>query len=240
MEKYFKWIVILISLILLFLIYALNLNYKNDEIFLLGFYVHDIKNLLIGLIIGLFFSILLTIETIRNYLLDTISNFLTHSSYIRRLDKQELLKLQNEITETIHGMDIVTNKESLFNSIKRFDKILTIPHKSIVNESWVLTNMDKGQVLIARTQNYRIHKLTNIDSNSKDNKNNFFNLKFRYSIKTEEEDLSIITENFIMDIQVEGATIHSINKDNIENYEIENGNMEKGFNPEKKKKNMFD
>ena len=54
MEKYFKWIVILISLILLFLIYALNLNYKNDEIFLLGFYVHDIKNLLIGLIIGLF------------------------------------------------------------------------------------------------------------------------------------------------------------------------------------------
>ena len=70
MEKYFKWIVILISLILLFLIYALNLNYKNDEIFLLGFYVHDIKNLLIGLIIGLFFSILLTIETIRNYLLD--------------------------------------------------------------------------------------------------------------------------------------------------------------------------
>ena len=82
MEKYFKWIVILISLILLFLIYALNLNYKNDEIFLLGFYVHDIKNLLIGLIIGLFFSILLTIETIRNYLLDTISNFLTHSSYI--------------------------------------------------------------------------------------------------------------------------------------------------------------
>ena len=95
MEKYFKWIVILISLIFLFLIYALNLNYKNDEIFLLGFYVHDIKNLLIGLIIGLFFSILLTIETIRNYLLDTISNFLTHSSYIRRLDKQELLKLQN-------------------------------------------------------------------------------------------------------------------------------------------------
>ena len=234
MEKHFKWIVILISLILLFLIYALNLNYKNDEIFLLGFYVHDIKNLLIGLIIGLFFSILLTIETIRNYLLDTISNFLTHSSYIRRSDKQELLKLQNEITETIHGMDIVTNKESLFNSIKRFDKILTIPHKSIVNESWVLTNMDKGQVLIARTQNYRIHKLTNIDSNSQDNKNNFFNLKFRYSIKTEEEYLSIITENFIMDIQVEGATIHSINKDNIENYEIENGNMEKGFNPEKK------
>ena len=59
-------------------------------------------------------------------------------------------------------------------------------------------------------------------------------MKFRYSIKTEEEDLSIITENFIMDIQVEGATIHSINKDNIENYEIENGNMETGFNPEKK------
>lgn len=234
MEKHFKLIIILISLVLLFLVSALNSNYKDNEIFLLGFYVSDIKNLIVGLIIGLFFSLLLAIETIRNYLLDTISNFLTHKSYIKRLGRNELLKLKDEIIETMHGIDIITNKESLFNSIKKFDEILTIPHKSIVNESWILTNIDDDKVLITRTQNYRIHKLTSIDLKDKKNKNDFFNLKFRYSIKTEETDLNIITDNFIMDIQIEGETLHSINKNNLDSYQIENGDIEKGFNPEKK------
>ncbi|RXJ78835.1 hypothetical protein CRV03_02050 [Arcobacter sp. F155] len=224
-------VTILAALIILFIIGELN-KYSESHQIIFGLLVSDIKNLLIGIDVGLFFSLLFTIKMVRNYILNSISNFMAHKSYIKRLDKKELITLKDEITEAIHGVDIVSNQESLFNSIKKLDNILTIPHKSIVNENWILSNYtsDNKYIVISRTQNFRIHKLIQIKK--KDKENDFYNFQFRYSIKIDESDLEKMLDNFILNIQVEGQDLHSINKDNIKTYKLENGKFDNAYNKE--------
>ncbi|MDN5051581.1 hypothetical protein [Aliarcobacter butzleri] len=201
----------IIAIALIFCLNYLNsLNAENDFLFW-SISISDIKNLIIGIIVGLLFSLILTIKTIRNFLLSSISSFMTDKTYLKKLSDKEKLELKNDLTEIIHGVDIVSNKESLFNSIKRIDTILSIPHKSIVNEYWDIKNHAQNKLLITRTQNYRIHSLKrNVDKK--------FKFNFRYSIKATLSELDDIKENFSMFIEVEGEEIYNLNKDNIEEY----------------------
>lgn len=217
------------STILIWIYIAYLNTYADDQVkLILGLNVSDVKNICLGILVGLFFSFLFTIKYIRNLLLGSISNFLTHKSYIQKLNPKELKSLQNEITKMKHGVDIVTNKESLFHSIQKLDEILTVPHKSVVNEKWVIKNHGNNKLLITRTQNYRIHTLKTATKQS-------FNLKFRYSIQAKVEELSDIMDNFNMLIELEGSEIFNITKDNIQEYEnkaIDNTSIEQAHNPQ--------
>jgi hypothetical protein len=224
-------VTVLLALVILFIIGQLNQYGENTNV-IAGLQINDIKNILIGIDVGLFFSLLFTVKMVRNYILNSISNFMAHKSYIKRLDKKELLTLKDEITESIHGVDIVSNQESLFNSVKQLDEILTTPHKSVVNENWVLSDFEnnKEYIVMSRTQNFRIHKLNQLGQ--EDVKEEYYNFRLRYSIKVCEEDLETMLDNFILNIDVEGQEIHSINKDNINTYKLENGEIDKGHNKE--------
>ncbi len=75
----------------------------------------DLKSVLIGIFIGLFFSFLLTIKEIRSYLLKSISNFMSNDAYLEKLSDDEVIKIKDKIANRINSVDVVSNKESLFN-----------------------------------------------------------------------------------------------------------------------------
>jgi hypothetical protein len=86
---------------------------------------------------------------------------MTDNSYIDRLNIEEVKKLKGKIANKIHGADIVSNNESLFNYFERLDRFLSIPHKSIVDEKWVYEKISNNEHFfkLTRIQDFRVHTL---------------------------------------------------------------------------------
>lgn len=176
MNQFFKsifTITILLMIISLFGLYVIN-----NELDTTKPWVADFKSILTGTFVGLFFSFLLSIQSIREYLLKSISHFMSDSSYISKLKPEEKEELKNNIIKEIHGEDIVTNKESLFNYLSTLDVFLIKPHKSILNDTYNYSYHDINLDIlkIQRIQNYRIHTL-NVS------KHNTFKFIFKYRSK---------------------------------------------------------
>lgn len=179
---------------------------KLEKELLYELYLNDIKNISFGLLVGLFFSFLLAINEIRGFILKSVSSFMTGKSYLSKLSHSELRETINSAyTHLSGGIDIATNKESLFNYIKTLDIYLTKPHKSIVNESLVyeIFNKDKKLFLAERTQEFRIHTL---DINEYDT----FDIIYRYYGVVEKENLEDFKDNHSIKIVVEDKEILNI------------------------------
>lgn len=151
-----KKLSILISLMICYILVDIG-NYFND---ISNFYI-DIRNLLVAILVGILFSFLFTIQSIREFILKSVSNFMTDNSYIKKLSPNELKKLKDNVIKQIHGVDIVSNKESLFNHLESLDRFHSTPHKSIVNEKWIFDNIDDKPNFfkLTRIQDFRIHTL---------------------------------------------------------------------------------
>lgn len=166
----------------------------------------DLRNLLLAILVGLLFSFLLTIQSIREFLLKSISNYMTDNSYIKKLSKSELRKLKEDVMNEMHGTDIVSNKESLFNHLEKLDQFHSIPHKSIVNEKWIFENYFENMFKLIRIQDYRIHSL-NHGSDSD------FDLKIRSTVTTSSEAIQKLLESIKIVIKINAKK--PINIENI-------------------------
>lgn len=208
MNRFFKSILtitLLLMLITLLILYVINIKLDNNEI-----WVTDLKSILTGTFVGLLFSFLLSIQSIREYLLKSISHFMSDSSYISKLKPEEKVELKNKIIQEIHGEDIVTNKESFFNYLSNLDCFLINPHKSILNDTYNYSyhNKEKNILKIQRIQNYRIHTL-NV------NNHNTFKFIFKYKSNfTERLSLEDFKKSFFIKLIV--------NEDKEEKIDINN------------------
>lgn len=167
-----KYITIAISFGLVYALVDIGDYFNDHEAFFT-----DLRNVMIALLTGLIFSFLLTIQTIREFLLKSIANYMTDNSYIKKLSSFELKKLKENVMNEIHGTDIVSNKESLFNHLEKLDRFHSIPHKSIVNEKWIFENHSTDMFKLIRIQDYRIHSLNH-------GFHSHFDLKIRSTVTT--------------------------------------------------------
>lgn len=123
--------------------------------------ISDVKNFFIACIVGLVFSLLLSLNWIRDELLTIFSRFISSSGYIDKLTFEEKKKLKEDITKRLHTADIVSNKESLFNFLEKFDIFLSKPHQSITVQNFIFRNLPgRDDLFIShREDDYRIHTL---------------------------------------------------------------------------------
>jgi len=185
-----KYITFSITVGLVYVLVDIGDYFNNHE----AFYT-DIRNVIIALLTGLFFSFLLTIQTIREFLLKSIANYMTDNSYIKKLSPFEQKKLKENVMNEIHGTDIVSNKESLFNHLEKLDRFHSIPHKSIVNEKWIFENHSIGMFKLIRIQDYRIHSL-NHGFHSQ------FDLKIRSTVTTSPSAIKELLESIRIVIKI--------------------------------------
>lgn len=207
-----KYVTSFVSIALVYVLVDIG-DYCNN---LDNFYT-DLRNIILAILVGLLFSFLLTIQTIREFLLKSISNYMTDNSYIKKLSKSELKKLKEDVMNEMHGTDIVSNKESLFNHLEKLDQFHSIPHKSIVNEKWIFENHLENMFKLIRVQDYRIHSL-NHGSDSD------FDLKIRSTVTTSSEAIQKLLESIKIVIKINAK--QPINIENIL-LNVDNDKLEK-------------
>jgi len=205
-------------------------------------YLSDLKNICFGIIVGLIFSFLLSINEIRSFLIKSISNFMSDGTYLSKLNKKELIETINLAYSNLNGgLDISSNKESLFNYLKRLDEYLITPHKSIVSESLTYNyfSENKNLFLAERTQDFRIHTLDLKEYNK-------FDIIYRYYGIVEENVLKDFKLNHSVVIYVDGKDIINLKnllEDNdsltINDYNEDTGEYNLYFHKEIKLENEF-
>jgi hypothetical protein len=160
-----KWISIIFSLFLVLLMDKIGDYTHNTNVL-----YQDIRNIIGAVLVGIFFSFLLSLKSIRIFLLKSVSSFMSDDSYIDRLDLKEIKRIKGKIANRLHGTDIVSNNESLYNYLEKLDDFHSIPHKSIVDEKWIFEEIDNSDELfkLTRIQDFRVHKLKNIDGTTFD------------------------------------------------------------------------
>lgn len=167
----------------------------------------DIKNILYGVFVGLIFSFLLSLQNIREFILKSVSNFMTDDGYLSKLEKQELERLKDKVFSVLHGVDLVSNEQSLFHYVKKLDQFLSTPHKSIVNEFWSIDywKEDPNLFLTKRIQEYRVHSLDLANHNK-------FDVVYKYSLNVHDEThLPALQDHFNLVLEANG-----------ERYEVKN------------------
>lgn len=182
-------------------------------------FIVDFKNILIGIFVGLLFSFLFSIQTIREFLLKSVSNYMSEDGYLQKLGKEELERLKDKVFSVLHGVDLGSNEQSLFHYIKKLDQFLSTPHKSIVNEYWSISYFDENKdfFLTSRVQEYRVHTLDL-------HKHHKFDIVYKYSLNVHnEENLQKLKDNFKLVIEAnnEKFEVNNLN-DQIDNMTIKN------------------
>lgn len=183
-----------------------SINSLNEEVKSYSksvMYLSDLKNICFGIMVGLIFSFLLSINEIRSFLIKSISNFMSDGTYLSKLNKKELIDTINLAYSNLNGgLDISSNKESLFNYLKRLDEYLITPHKSIVSESLTYNyfNGNENLFLAERTQDFRIHTLDLKEYNK-------FDIIYRYYGIVEKDNLENFKSNHSVVISVDGKDI---------------------------------
>lgn len=196
-----KWLSIISVLFLILLLDKLAEYGTHTDIL-----IQDLRNLIIGILLGIIFSFLLSIKSIRTFLLKSISHFMSDDSYIDRLDMDEVQRIRKKIINRLHRTDIVSNKESLFNHLEKLDKFLSIPHKSIVDEKWIFEEVSSYPTLfkLTRIQDYRVHTLDYLNHSS-------FKILVRNNTIFEDQSLiNFIESNFKITIKVDSKIIKII------------------------------
>ena len=170
----------------------------------------DVKNILGNTFVGLFFSFLISIKDIRGFLLKSASQFLTDDSYLDKLDKNELTELNIKTINKIHGIDLASDKESLFNHFKKLNVFLTLPYREMLNENHIYEYYGDGKKLfiVRRIQSFRVHALDL-------EKHNTYKIINGYSYKIESDDhLESIKGCCDICVKVEGKEIFNSKNDN--------------------------
>lgn len=196
-------------------------------------FLNDLKNICFGIIVGLFFSFLLTIDSIRSFIIKSIANFMSDGTYLSKLNKNELVETINSAYSQLNGgVDLASNKESLFNYIKSLDQYLITPHKSTVSESLNYNIFNNKNLFLAeRIQDFRIHTLNTKDYNK-------FDIIYRYYGVVEESELDIFRKNHSIEIFVNDKEIISLKElpcENSSNNELK----ENKYNPETKEYKIY-
>lgn len=211
--KIIKYITIIVAFALIYVLVDIGDYFNNRENF-----ITDLRNVIIAILTGLIFSFLLTIQSIREFLLKSIANYMTDNSYIKKLSQAELKKLKENVMNEIHGTDIVSNKESLFNYLEKLDRFHIVPHKSIVNEKWIFENFSNDKFKLIRVQDYRIHSL-NHGSHS------HFDLKIRSTVTTSSSAIKDLLESIRIVIKVDAEIpivieniLEKVEKEDLENF----------------------
>lgn len=191
-----------------------------QEITQKGLLLADVKNILIGIFVGLAFSFLFSIQTIREFILKSVSNYMADDGYLQKLGKKELERLKDKVFSVMHGVDLVSNEQSLFHYIKKLDQFLSTPHKSIVNEYWSISYFgdNKDFFRTKRVQEYRVHTLDL-------QKHNKFDVIYKYSLNVHnEENLQKLKDNFTLVIEAnnEKFTVENLNDTSNNNMVITN------------------
>lgn len=199
--KYIKLITFVTAIATIFL-----LIYLGDYINKPNVLINDIRTFILSILVGLVFSFLLTIKEIREFLLKSASIFMTDGTYLKKLSSSELKNLKESVMNEIHGTDIVSNKESLFNHLQMLDKHHSIPHKSIVNEKWIFENFEEDIFKLIRVQDYRIHTLDR-ESHSK------YNLQVSSILNTSQATLSKLLNSIKIKIKISSEEEFEINVD---------------------------
>lgn len=191
--KYIKWISIITALLLVLIMDKLG-NYTNNH----NIFFQDLRNLAGAILVGMLFSFLLSIKSIRTFLLKSISHFMSDDSYIDRLDINEVKRIKGKIANRIHGTDLVSNKESLFNHFEKLDKFLSIPHKSIVDEKWIYEEIeDKPEYFkLTRVQDFRVHTLDSLNHSN-------FDIIIKNQVRAQETFLEELQQNFKIKIIID-------------------------------------
>lgn len=180
-----------------------SLNNEINSYSKKNMYLNDLKNICFGVIVGLIFSFLLSINEIRSFLIKSISNFMSDGTYLSKLNKKELIDTINLSYSHLNGgVDISSNKESLFNYLKKLDEYLITPHKSIVSESLTYEYFDKEKKLFLaeRIQDFRIHTLDI-------NEYNKFDIIYRYYGIVGRNELDKFKDNHSVKIYINGKEI---------------------------------
>jgi hypothetical protein len=128
---------------------------------LLNTVINDVKNILIAIMTGLIFSFLLSLSWTKRELLAAFSKFIASYDYIDKLTDTEKKTLKDQITRRLHNTDIVSNKESLFNFLEKFDVFLSKPHQSVTTQTFIFKETDgrKDLLTLRREDDYRVHTL---------------------------------------------------------------------------------
>lgn len=180
-----------------------SLNNEINSYSKKNMYLNDLKNICFGVIVGFIFSFLLSINEIRSFLIKSISNFMSDGTYLSKLNKKELIDTINLSYSHLNGgVDISSNKESLFNYLKKLDEYLITPHKSIVSESLTYEYFDKEKKLFLaeRIQDFRIHTLDIKEYNK-------FDIIYRYYGIVAKNELNKFKDNHSVKIYINGKEI---------------------------------
>ncbi|RYA23919.1 hypothetical protein CRU96_05790 [Malaciobacter halophilus] len=159
----------------------------------------DIKSIISNILVGLFFSFLVAIKGIRDYILNSVASFMGQEEYLKKLNPNELERIRDKAYNIKYNIDMTSNQESLFNHLKKLDEHLTLPHKSTVNEQWVINTIkdEPDFYQTKRIQDYRIHTLDKEESN-------VFQIIYKNSAKIKKDHVSIFEDNFNLEIYIEG------------------------------------
>lgn len=203
--EYIKYISIAVAILIVYALIDIG-DYFGSSSTLLA----DLRNMLIAILVGLLFSFLLTVKSLREYILKSISNFMTDNSYIKKLGTKELKELRENVMKAIHGVDIVSNGESLYNHLAQLDRFHSTPHKSIVNEKWIFGKSEHDNMFeLVRIQDYRIHTLDR-DTHKE------FELVVKSQLHASVEDKDKVIDSIKIIISVNGASPVTIDKDSEE------------------------
>lgn len=211
------------------------INEKINEIKLKIIYLNDMKSIFFGIVVGLIFSFLLTIDSIRSFIIKSIANFMSDGTYLSKLNKNELVDTINSAYSQLNGgVDLASNKESLFNYIKSLDQYLITPHKSTVSESlnYKIFDIDKKLFLAERIQDFRVHTLNTKDYNK-------FDIIYRYYGVVEECNLKEFRDNHSIEIFVNDKPIISLKKLPSEDDGINNELKENSYNNDTKEYKIY-
>lgn len=202
--KYIKWISIITVLVLVLIMDKLGDYTNNNNVFF-----QDLRNLAGAILVGMLFSFLLSIKSIRTFLLKSISHFMSDDSYIDKLDISEVKRIKGKIANRIHGTDLVTNNESLFNHFEKLDKFLSIPHKSIVDEKWIYEEIPNNTNFfkLTRVQDFRVHTLDSLNHST-------FDIIIKNHVHADENLLEELKQNFKIKIIVDSDEAINIDHNN--------------------------
>lgn len=212
----FEWILILLLILVVIniLLNGFNVKFPNNSQLFADF-IMDIKGILIGTIVGLIFSMILAISSIKAYLLQSAANFMAGDEYLKKLSPNVLKSLRNKVYNIIYDIDMTSNEQSLFNYIKQIeDKLINTPHKSSTDELLVYKFFTDDEKIfkVKRTQNFRIHTL-NLKEHNKFPLNTQMITNLPDSITSD-----LFKEHFKFVLKINNKLIHSINtKDEFEN-----------------------
>lgn len=160
----------------------------------------DIKSIFLNIIVGLFFSFLIAIKSIRSYIVGSVASFMGEEEYLKKLNPEELVRIRDKSYNILYGTDIATNQESLFNYFKKLDEHLVLPHKSMVNEEWLIKFNESGKYYkTKRIQDYRVHTLDLKRYNS-------FDIIYKCSAKVEKEHCEDFKKDFFLEVLIEGIS----------------------------------